>query len=70
MFSKLKLELNRLADEEKYEIDKIKYEFQAKRRDLTSKCTHKYDDGRSAKTMHGDQRESYYKCAICDCSMY
>jgi hypothetical protein len=67
--STLKHKLEILDLEHKHAVELLKLKHTQERQELVKLCTHKYDDGTSAKNVKGDQREWYYECSICGKSL-
>lgn len=66
MYSELKHKIELMQLTHKHEKVKLEMKQKNELEKLLSSCTHNYDDGRSAKEMHGMQRDYYYKCSICN----
>jgi hypothetical protein len=64
-YSKLKNDLEMLELQHKHEIALLQMKHEQTKKELLSKCTHKYEDGTSADTYKGTQWDSWRECAIC-----
>ena len=65
-YSKLKHDLEILELNNKHELELLKMKHQQAKMELINKCAHMYEDGTSARTSKGDQRETWYVCDICN----
>jgi hypothetical protein len=64
-YSKLKNDLEILELQHKHEISMLKMKHEQAVKELLNKCTHKYEDGTSAKVFEGVQWDYWYACDIC-----
>lgn len=64
-YSKIQNEIELLELKHKHEKKQLEVQHTQELRALKSSCTHKYDDGTSAKTTEGTQWDWYYACKIC-----
>jgi hypothetical protein len=64
-YSKLKHDLEILELNNKHELELLKIKHEHAKNELINKCTHKYDDGVTAREFAGDQRDNWTICGIC-----
>lgn len=64
-YSKIKNDLEILKLQHKHEIELLKMKQEMVENQLIEKCTHKYDDGNSARAERGTQWDFYSVCDIC-----
>lgn len=64
-YSKLKHDIELLELSNKHELQLLQMKHEQAKRELLSKCHHKYDDGTSAYAFRGDQRDNWHVCDIC-----
>lgn len=68
-YSKLKNEMEVLELKHQHQMAELKMNQEEELRVLKRKCTHKYDDGTSARRSEGNQWDYYYVCQICNTTL-
>mgnify|MGYP003489375026 CR=1 FL=1 len=65
-YSKLQHDIEIMRLNHKHDLQLLEMQHKNDLSKLTNSCNHMYEDGSSARTFQGDQRDNWYLCRICN----